>query len=295
MKSEAEILLERATARLLEAARVLGVPAPSPTSPTVIDHVTASRDNAKFKLLKTLAEDSREPRKQARALLDGIHLVQAALARGADVQQLIISESAQSHPEILALRMRHRALDCLVLRDSLYREISPLTASVGLSATVAIPTLAPIDLSKGAVILDAVQDAGNVGAILRTAAAASISSVVLGHGCAGAWTPRVLRAGQGAHFSLMIYEQAELEALLSTSTATSIATVVGSTTSIYQIDLCQPVIWLFGNEGAGLAPALAQLATHRATIPLDATTESLNVGAAAAICLFEAVRQRRTA
>ncbi len=252
-----------------------------------------SRDNAKFKALRGLAEDAREPRKQGRAIADGIHLVATAIARGVQIQQLIISEGAQNHPEVVALQMHNSALEALVLRDTLYREISALSNSVGISAVVKIPATPALNLSLGAVLLDAVQDAGNVGAILRTAAAAGVGTVVLGGGCAGAWTPRVLRAGQGAHFSLTIHEQIDLADALKNSYTKSIATVAKNAESIYDIDLSDSVVWLFGNEGAGLSPALAATATHRATIPLEATTESLNVGAAAAICLFEAARQRR--
>lgn len=252
-----------------------------------------SRDNTKFKALRALAEDAREPRKQGRAIADGIHLVANAIARGAQIQQLVISEGAQNHPEVVALQMHNPTLDTLVLRDTLYREISALSASVGISAVVEIPAIPVLNLSSGTVVLDAVQDAGNVGAILRTAAAAGVGTVVLGNGCAGAWTPRVLRAGQGAHFSLTIHEQIDLAELMKNARTNSVATVAIDAESIYDLNLTEPIVWLFGNEGAGLSPTLAALATHRATIPLDVTTESLNVGAAAAICLFEAVRQRR--
>ena len=252
-----------------------------------------SRDNAKFRTLRALAEDAREPRKQGRAIVDGIHLVATALARGAKLQQLIISEGAQNHPEVVALQMHNPTLEALVLRDSLYREISTLSASVGLSGVVEIPAATMLDLSRGAVLLDAVQDAGNVGTILRTVAAAGVEDVVLGIGCAGAWTSRVLRSAQGAHFSLNIHEQIDLVEVLKKSSAKSIATVAKNAANLYELDLKDSIVWLFGNEGAGLSPQLAALATQRATIPLDAATESLNVGAAAAICLFEAVRQRR--
>ncbi len=257
--------------------------------------VIASRENAKFKALRALAEVAQEPRKQGRAIADGSHLVSTALARGATVQQLIISEGAQRHHEVLALQMQYPRLECMVFRDSLFRELSPLSAAVGLSAVVEIPPQLPLDMTSGAIILDAVQDAGNVGTIMRTAAAAGIDTVVLGTGCAGAWTPRVLRAGQGAHFSLKIHEQVDIALCLTETTATSIATVAHEGDIIYHLNLTQPVVWLFGNEGAGLSPKLAAAATYRATIPLDAATESLNVSAAAAVCLFEATRQRRLA
>ncbi len=142
-------------------------------------------------------------------------------------------------------------------------------------------------------MLDAVQDAGNIGTILRTAAAAGVTTVVLGEGCAGAWTPRVLRAGQGAHFSVRILEQVALPALLENSEIASYAAVAREGASLYATDLRAPCCWLFGNEGAGLSPPILERVRHRVTIPMAATTESLNVAAAAAVCLFEMQRQRR--
>ncbi|MBY0340257.1 MAG: RNA methyltransferase, partial [Rhodocyclaceae bacterium] len=185
------------------------------------------------------------------------------------------------------------ATDTLCLKDSLFRELSGVATPTGIAAVIAIPqtdTRLPTDTC---VMLDAVQDAGNVGSILRTAAAAGVRDIFLDTGCAGAWTPRVLRAAQGAHFSLNIREQLDLPAMLRQLPMPGVATVVDDATSLYELDLNRPVAWLLGNEGSGLSPELQALAQLRATIPLAAATESLNVAAAAAICLFEGLRQRR--
>jgi TrmH family RNA methyltransferase len=138
-----------------------------------------------------------------------------------------------------------------------------------------------------------VQDAGNVGTILRSAAAAGVVDVLLGPGCAGAWTMKVLRAAQGAHFSLQIREQADLLAAVRASAVMSVATVACEGQDLYQLDLSGPVLWLLGSEGAGLSPSLRAAAGAAITIPIAAATESLNVAATAAVCLFEARRQRR--
>ena len=249
----------------------------------------ASRDNARFKALRALAAD---PRGHGRAMADGIHLVATCLARGVAIRQLLVSESGQHHPEVAALLRGATGLDCLCLRDSLFRELSGVPSPIGIAAVIDIPP-APAELSPGdAVLLEAVQDAGNVGAILRTAAAAGVRNVLLGPGCAGAWTARVLRGGQGAHFSLDIREQVDLPAALAGGAATAVATVAHGGKSLYELDLGGPVYWLVGNEGAGLSAELVAAAKIRATIPLAAGTESLNVAAATAICLFEARRQR---
>lgn len=251
----------------------------------------ASRENAQFKALRALAAD---PSGHGRAIVDGIHLVAACFARGIGVRQLLVSESGQKHVEVAALLHGAAGFDCLSLRDSLFRELSGVSTPTGIAAVIDIPP-APSDLPTGdAVLLDAVQDAGNVGAILRTAAAAGVRNVLLGPGCAGAWTSRVLRGGQGAHFSLAIREQVDPAAALTACPATSIATVARGGMNLYEVDLTGPILWLVGNEGAGLSAELVAAAKLRATIPLAAGTESLNVAAATAICLFEAKRQRCT-
>lgn len=249
----------------------------------------SSRDNPQFKALRALAAD---PRGHGRALVDGIHLVATCIARGIGIKQLLVSESGQTNVEIAALLNGAAGMDRAILRDSLFRELSGVSTPTGIAAVIDIP-VAPTGMPSGdAVLLDAVQDAGNVGAILRTAAAAGVGDVLLGPGCAGAWTSRVLRAGQGAHFSLAIREQVDLAAAMADCPATSIATVARGGTDLYQLDLRGPIFWLLGNEGAGLAAELIAAAGIRATIPLAAGTESLNVAAATAVCLFEATRQR---
>lgn len=249
----------------------------------------ASRQNPRYKELRALAED---PRAHAAALADGIHLVAACIERGVPIRQLVVSATGSRNAEVASLLARTGDVDCLLLSDALYREVTGIGAPTGIAAVISIPVATDGPLSDDAVLLDAVQDAGNVGAILRTAAAAGIRDVLLGPGCAGAWSIKVLRAAQGAHFSLSIREQVDLGAALARFGGLSVATVAARGTVIFDADLSGPVCWLFGNEGAGLSPALLAAARLQATIPLAAGTESLNVAAAAAVCLFEARRQR---
>lgn len=252
----------------------------------------ASRQNPRFKELRALAED---PRRQGFALADGAHLVSTCLERGVAIKLLVTSESGAGNPEIGKLVARAGAVERLQLSDALYREVTGIGAPTGVAAVIAIPVAADGPLRGDAVLLDAVQDAGNVGAILRTAAAAGVREVLLGPGCAGPWSMKVLRAAQGAHFSLSIRDNFDLAAALAGYRGLSVATVAEGGTEIFDTDLTGSVCWLFGNEGAGLSPDLAAAARLRATIPLAAGTESLNVAAAAAVCLFEAARQRRKA
>jgi TrmH family RNA methyltransferase len=252
----------------------------------------ASRDNPTFKDLRDLARDARRQRRESKALLDGPHLLGAAFAQGVMPDLLAVSESAAAMPEIAALLMRAPHVTTLCLRDSLFREISELATPVGILARIAIPAASTGLPSGDCLLLDAVQDAGNVGTLLRTAAAAGVQDVLLGEGCAGAWTPRVLRAGQGAHFWLCIREQVDLAAFLENYPGQSVAAVAHQGDSLYTLNFAGPTAWLMGSEGAGIQSQLLVNAKRLATIPLAAGSESLNVGAAAAVCLFEMCRQR---
>lgn len=251
-----------------------------------------SRDNPTFKSLHGLVENAREQRQRRQTLIDGIHLMETCLQRGNRPQTVLLAESALDNAEVQALIAGLTDIETLCLKDSLFRELSGVATPTGIAAVIAIPEPSTELPTATCVLLDAVQDAGNVGSILRTAAAAGVHDVLLGPGCAGAWTPRVLRAAQGAHFSLNIREQVDLQVVLAHLSMPGIATVLEDAQPLYELDLKQPVAWLFGNEGAGLSPALQASAKLRATIPLAAATESLNVAAAAAICLFEGLRQQ---
>ena len=146
-----------------------------------------SRANPFFKSLKRLAESGRERRHTGRTLLDGVHLVAAYEALNGPVETLVVSESALGGGEIADF-VGGRAI--LVLADSLLRDLGLVETPSGLLAVVAMPAAAvAVDLGNDAILLDGVQDPGNVGAILRTAAAAGVGQALLGPGCASAWSP----------------------------------------------------------------------------------------------------------
>lgn len=251
-----------------------------------------SRDNPTFKELRALACGVRRTREEGCALLDGPHLVTAALDKGLLPDLLAVSESALANPEVCALLARVAAVPVLCLRDALFRELSELAHPVGILARIAVLPAPTFPITGDCLLLDAVQDAGNVGTLLRTAAAAGVQDVLLGTGCAGVWTPRVLRAGQGAHFGLHIREQVDLQSFLRDYPGVSVAAVAHEGQPLYALTFTQSTAWLFGSEGQGVSPELIAAARQRVTIPLAPGSESLNVSAAAAICLFEMRRQR---
>lgn len=250
----------------------------------------ASRDNASFKALRLLASDAVEQRRQGRTVIDGPHLLGAALDAGADIVDLLLAESCAESPEFAVLAARARRTP-RVLRDALFREVAGVATPTGIAAVVAVPPQPTFDAAQDALVLCGVQDAGNVGALLRTCAAAGVPQAVLDRQCAGAWTPKVLRAGQGAHFRLKVVEQADIAVLLGSYRGTVVATVARDGVPPWCLDAGRPLAWLFGNEGAGLGPDMLALAGQRVCIPMAAGCESLNVAAAAAVCLFDTVRR----
>lgn len=254
-----------------------------------------SRDNALYKELKQLATSASARKKSARSVLDGVHLCQAYLQHRGAPLICVVSDSCLSHPEVAPIIARCSALSatCIALPDALYQAISQVENGVGIVFIIDMPqTQVTTRLKKNAVVLDGLQDPGNLGSILRSAAGAGIEQVYCSPGTVSAWSPKVLRAGMGAHFLLEIFEAVDLHALLSHAAIPVLATSSHTEKTIYQVDLHRPVAWLFGHEGQGVAPALMALASETVTIPQKPEIESLNVAASAAICFFEQVRQR---
>lgn len=251
----------------------------------------SSRANPTFKALRALAEDARELRRSGTTLLEGCHLVAAYRDKIGPPERLVLSGHGTTQPEIQSLCDALPGVEIHLLSDSLFSALSDLAAPPGVAAIIRIPRMAPRELSGSCVLLDGLQDAGNVGSILRSAAAAGVKDIFLGPGCAGVWTQRVLRAGQGAHFDLRLHEQADLGEVMAKFSGTTLAATAHAAEPLYRQDLTGKLAWLFGSEGGGISPALEAAAAKRVNIPLARGSNSLNVAAAAAICLFEAVRQ----
>lgn len=254
----------------------------------------ASRENALYKSLVRLASSSRARREHRAAILDGPHLVAAFRASGGTAETLVASESGYARGEIRALFDEAPARARVLLADRLFDSLAQVATPTGILAVVATPEPSALpEVLETCLMLEGIQDPGNLGSILRTALAAGVRQVFLAPGCVFAWSPKVLRAGQGAHFGLSIHESVPLAALAPRFPGKVIATDSHAAASVFDLDLAGPIAWLFGSEGGGVSPALAAHASVRVQIPMPGGAESLNVAAAAAVCLFEQVRQRR--
>jgi TrmH family RNA methyltransferase len=241
-----------------------------------------SRDNPLLKELRKLAQDNTAYRKAGRYWVEGDHLCSAALIRGLVPEVAVYAEFqwTQAPAQMIAAVEKN-----VVIPEALFRELSGLESpgKVGFVCSLA-PPLA-VQAHVPTVILDRVQDAGNVGSILRSAGAFGFKQILALKGTAALWSPKVLRAGMGAHFGLQLIEGLELEAI-------SALTVPLVVTSSHQGELIQnlkisgPCAWVMGNEGQGVSAELMARASHFARIGQPGGEESLNVAAAAAICLY---------
>lgn len=251
--------------------------------------VIQSAANPQFKRLKKLADSAGTRRASGRSLLDGRHLLDACADAGLPLVLLIVREGSASHPDVAACLQRFVDIPRLNLSPALFDALSPVQTPVGILAEFAIPKTPP-EKNQSALLLESIQDPGNLGTILRTAAAAGIEAVYLNTACADAWSPKVLRAAMGAHFLIAVHEDQNLPEIAAAFDRT-LATTLQAETSIYDVDLRSRIAFVFGNEGAGLSKEIVSCTTLQAHIPMPGKIESLNVAAAAAICLFERVRQ----
>lgn len=265
-----------------------------------------SWDNPFFKGLVKLSGSVRRRGKVDQTLLDGAHLLAAYLESGKQPRHILLNAAALHDAEITALLERATGVPVTQLDDRLFAELSELKTPTGIIALIDLTQPAgTIAASRFALMLEDIQDPGNLGSMLRSAAAAGCDAVFLSPGCADAWSPKVLRAAMGGHFVLDIHERQDLLGVAKAfceqplrgspaahSAGVLLAASLQAKRSLYDCDLRGKVAFMIGNEGAGLSAALLNLATQTITIPMPGKVESLNAAAAAAICLYEAVRQR---
>ena len=256
----------------------------SESGPTLI----RSRDNALLKDLRRLAQDNGAYRKQGRVWIEGDHLCRAALARGWKPAVALFSESFW--PQAQA-QYGHVAIKTVVLADALLADLSSLESPAPMGFIVDLPAAAAFDPHAASVVLDRVQDAGNVGSILRSAGAFGFKQIIALKGSAALWSPKVLRAGMGAHFDLRLVEAVTPEALEALAVPLLVTSSHGGA-YLHQASLPWPCAWVMGHEGQGVSPVLEQRCAMTLRIPQPGGEESLNVAAAAAVCLYESARQR---
>lgn len=264
----------------------------------------SSKDNPQVKALKRLIHQPK--RTDTLMAVEGVHACQLLLkhqsaeAGASSIARVWVGSSALDNTEVQQLLrvVSAQGVAVIELANAVFRDISSLEQGVSLIFEVSRPQqfALPTEAVTGNVmLLDGIQDPGNMGSIIRSCAAAGLSEIWLSEHCVNPYSAKVLRAGVGAHFGLTIRERIDLRAAVAQLKQAHIhvcATSSHTTQSIYVHDLNRSIAWLMGNEGAGLSEALLAQADARVTIPM-ALGESLNVAAATAVCLFEMVRQQK--
>lgn len=255
-----------------------------------------SAQNPQIKLVKALLSSNRQRNKKQKSIIEGTHLLSAAFKANYPIEQILCADSQLNNPEVRQLLdyAHHQNIATIAIGDELYRSLSNLGTGIDIMAIIPIQTLPMHSINTDCLILNDVQDAGNVGTLLRTAAAVGVHAILCTAGTAQVWSPKTLRAGMGAQFSLNIYENLAISELLTLIHTPMFATSSHTNAVIYQTDLQQPVAWILGHEGQGVNNELMQHATPIA-IPQPNGQESLNVAIAGSLCLYEMLRQRKFA
>jgi TrmH family RNA methyltransferase len=252
-----------------------------------------SRDNPRVRRWAKLTQDSRFRREEKKALIEGPHLVEAFLDSGGTPLALLATESGLAKPEISQLlqRANHQPL---VVSEAVFQSVVDSETPQGIAAEIALPDRLPnLEQAQACVFMEGIQDAGNVGTILRSALAFGIRDIVLAKGCADVWSPKVLRAAAGAHFHLGIADHVELAGMLERFGGRLVCTVPRRGTPLPRADLRGRIGWIFGGEGRGISPEVMQRAHLNVSIPMSTGSESLNVAVAASLCFYEAARTNR--
>jgi TrmH family RNA methyltransferase len=247
------------------------------------------------KHIRSLAADRKERRRERMFVLEGVRLVQDALASGAELELALYA------PERLAATPEGRAL---VERLAHMPRSSPASEQVvaaaadtqhpqGVVALARWPAVAP-GRPGLVLVLDGLQDPGNLGTLLRSAEAVGVVEVICAPGTVDAYAPKVVRAAMGAHFRLALAQDLGWEALDEHLALVDhvYAAEAGATMPYYAADWRQPSALMIGNEAGGLSRAAHERATKRIGIPMRGQAESLNAAVAGSVILFEALRQR---
>ena len=253
-------------------------------------HAISSRDNPLVAQVRRLIRQPDAYRKHAGLWLEGEHLCRAFVDRhGGASARAVMSDAAWELPSLRALA--NSADSVSIVPAALMRDLSTLDSAAPIGFIVEWPGPGSVRRDAPSIVLDRLQDAGNVGTILRSAAAFGFAQVIALEGTAALWAPKVVRAAMGAHFALDLVERAssaDLDALQMPLLATS----SHAKDALHEAALPSPCAWAFGNEGQGVGPDLLGRCDITLRIAQPGGEESLNVAIAAAIFMYESTRQR---
>ncbi|WDU47202.1 RNA methyltransferase [Taylorella equigenitalis] len=254
--------------------------------------IITSKENLNYKNLKKALSNN----KCTQTVLEGPHLVKQWLDSGRAFNKFVMSETLYNKGgnDFEGYTISNP----IVLSDNLFKSLSEVVTNQGILLLIDIPTynINNLSMQNTIVLLDSIQDPGNLGTLLRTCVAVGISDVALNKGCSSAWSSKVLRSAQGSHAFLKIYHHVDLIGLIEILQAGGyeiIATALDlSSKNLFELNLNKKIAWIFGNEGNGVSSEILSLGIEKCIIPINQNIESLNVGVAASICLYEQYRQK---
>ena len=251
--------------------------------------VISSRDNPLLQRLRKLNADPAAYRKLGDVWIEGEHLCSACALRGIPVAQSIITEAGWQVPALH--RLASHAGSVVIVPQALMASVSGLESPAAIGFVLAWTSANAVRGDAPSVVLDRLQDAGNVGTILRSAAAFGFTQVLALKGTAALWSPKVLRAGMGAHFGLNLVEGLDADSL-GALRVPLLATSSHAARALHEVALPWPCAWVMGHEGQGVSDALLRRCALSLRIPQPGGEESLNVAVALAVCCYESARQR---
>lgn len=255
--------------------------------------VITSNQNSKIKLVRALLGRARERRDAGAFLVEGVRLLEEALNSNWEVRFALYSESLSERGLRLLKKLADKKIEVEEVESRLLQSLSETETSQGILAVLTDSHLPIPDSPTFLLIPDQIRDPGNLGTLLRTAAAAGVQAVCLPPETTDAFAPKVVRAGMGAHFRLPIHAMTweEIEAQTQ-GLQLYLADMDG--TSCWETDLRQPLALIVGGEAEGASEEARKLTTQKISIPMQGRIESLNAGVAGSVLMFEIVRQRKT-
>lgn len=255
----------------------------------------SSRDNPLVKRFAALSRSAPARKRDGMCLLEGEHLAQSYVGRVGTLEIIALRDAGALTPAQAALAQRSR--EAVLVAPALFDSLSTLVSPTGVLAIATVPPPPALFRTGFVLALDEVQDPGNVGTLIRTAAAAGVAQVWLSQGCAFAWSVKTLRAAQGAHFHTQVLEDVDLHAALAAFKGERWATLprdIGGvkTVSLFDAKFSKNSALVLSNEGHGLSSAILPALTGGLRIPMAAGVESLNVATAGAIVLYAITGQQ---
>jgi TrmH family RNA methyltransferase len=250
-----------------------------------------SLTNDKVKHVRSLAE-RKQRIKQQRFAIEGARLIDDALAANLTPDWIFCAERLPSRSQETLSRLKKRGVEIIPVSDAVFKACSKTETPQGLIAVLPIPKLAVPSNPKMILIADSLRDPGNLGTLLRSAAASDVNVVLLSPETVDAYNPKVVRGAMGAHFRLPIVESAWVEIAERVKGLVVYLAAADGELNYTSVEWTQPSALIVGGEASGASKDAVQLATKHISIPLSREVESLNAAVAASIILFEAKRQR---